>query len=170
MAMKHMRWIMALAMASTSAGAVTPKPPVKALPNPGQVAPAVAAPTPVVPFPQAMILIRSSLSALQQANETGDYNVLYGLGAKGFQDANPPQKLGQTFAALRPYNINSVLVLEPQFTQLPVLDKDGLLVMAGYFTNEGYRINFQLAYQAEGDHWKLFGISAGVQQVPAAAN
>ncbi len=171
--MKNAAWIMVMALVATSAGAVTPpapaKPPVKSLPDPAQIQAAPpAAVTPVLPFPQAMILIRSSLSALQQADETGDYNVLYALGAKGFQQANPPQKLGQTFAALRAYNINSVLVLEPQFTQVPVLDKDGLLVMAGYFVSEGYHINFQLAYQAEGDHWKLFGISAGLQPAPAA--
>ena len=171
------QWIagLALSLLATSAGAVTPpaqtaaKTPAKPLPNPGAVAAPAAPIQPVLPFPQAMILIRSSLSALQQADETGDYNVLYGLGAKDFQQNNPPQKLGQTFAALRSYNINSVLVLEPEFTQVPVLDQNGLLVMAGYFTSDGYRINFQLAYQAENDHWKLFGISAGVQAAPAAA-
>ena len=170
------RWIagLALSLLATSAGAVTPaKPPVhapaKPLPNPAQVVAPAAQPAPVLPFPQAMILIRSSLLALQQADETGDYDVLYGLGAKSFQQANPPQKLSQTFAAMRPYNINSVLVLEPEFTQVPVLDKDGLLIMAGYFNGDGYRINFQLAYQPENDHWKLFGISAGVQPVPPAA-
>ena len=60
--------------------------------------PATAAAQPALPFPQAMILIRSALTALQQADETNDYSVLNALGSTSFRTANPPARLAQTFA------------------------------------------------------------------------
>ena len=120
---------------------------------------------------QVLMLVRSSLTALQQANQTGNYDVLYALGSSEFQKANTPQKLNDAFAALKPYNLISVEVLEPQFTQGPGLDKDGRLFMAGYFVNDGYRITFQLMFTKEDNRWKMLGISAGLQSdTPAKAN
>lgn len=118
---------------------------------------------PPIGYPQALILIRSALAGVEQANEAGDYNVLYATGAKGFQHTNPPARLAQIFSPLRPYNLNSVLVLEPQFTQQPTLTANGMMSMAGYFTSGGYHINFQLIYAPEDKRWKLFGVSVGVE-------
>ncbi len=123
---------------------------------------------PVLPYPQALILIRSALSSLQDADDTGNYDVLYQLGAQGFQTANPPQKLAATFAGVRGYNLKSVLVLEPQFTQVPQLDANGMMSMSGFFISDSYRINFSLIYAPQDKQWRLFGLSAGVQ--PAAGN
>lgn len=135
-----------------------------------QAAPAAPAtqpqPAPALPFPQALILIRSDLVALEQANETGIYATLAALGTQRFQADNPPQKLAQTFAPLRNYNLNSVLVLEPKFTQLPQLRADHSMAMAGFFTSDGYRINFQLAYAAEKGRWRLAAINVGIQSAP----
>ncbi|MEO9133119.1 MAG: LuxR C-terminal-related transcriptional regulator [Sphingomonas sp.] len=58
----------------------------------------------LIGYLQALILIRTSLAAVQQANETNDYEVLFRLGAKGFQSASPPAQL---FAPLRAYNLNA---------------------------------------------------------------
>jgi hypothetical protein len=142
--------------------------PVAAVPATAQVAPARAAPAPAQPqpalaFPQALILIRSDLIALEQANETGIYATLAALGTQRFQADNPPAKLAQTFAPLRNYNLNSVLVLEPKFTQLPQLRADHSMAMAGFFTSDGYRITFQLAYAAENGRWRLAAINVGIQ-------
>ncbi|MDH7975258.1 hypothetical protein QH494_23990 [Sphingomonas sp. AR_OL41] len=129
-------------------------------------APAQAAAQPALPFPQALILIRASLTALEQANETGIYATLGALGTQRFQADNPPQKLAMTFAPLRDYNISSVLVLEPKFTQLPQLRPDSSMAMAGFFVSDGYRINFQLAYAAEKGRWRLAAINVGIQSQP----
>lgn len=44
-----------------------------------------------------LILIRSSLLAVDQANKTGNYTVLRDLGAPGFQAANTATQLGEIF-------------------------------------------------------------------------
>lgn len=141
-----------------------------AVPATAQTAPARTAPAaqqqPALPFPQALILIRSDLVALQQANETGIYATLAALGTQRFQAENPPAKLAQTFAPLRNYNLNSVLVLEPKFTQLPQLRPDHSMAMAGFFTSDGYRITFQLAYAPENGRWRVAAINVGIQSAP----
>jgi hypothetical protein len=145
----------------------SPKPysPTPAQPSAPAAVPAAtsAAAKPVINYPQALILTRSSLIALQQANETGDYSVLYALGSAGFQQVNSPEKLAQIFAPLRQYNLGAVLVLEPVFDQPPYIDANGMLTMTGAFNVKGYHINFRLIYAPQAGHWRLFGISANIK-------
>ena len=124
---------------------------------------------PALPFEQAMILIRSSLSALQQANETRNYTVLQAIGARSFQIANPPARLEQIFASLQNYNLSSVLVLEPKFTSLPQVGANGVLAMKGFFVSGAYRIGFDLGYAPDGGHWRLAAINVDVTSEQPAA-
>ena len=68
-----------------------------------------------------IILIRSSLIALDQANKTGNYTVLRDLGAPNFQATNTAARLGDIFAALRrdKVDLSGVAALDPQLTLLP---------------------------------------------------
>ena len=63
----------------------------------------------------ALILIRSTLIALDHANRTGNYTVLRDLGAPGFQTANTAARLSEIFANLRAQNadLSGVAVIEP---------------------------------------------------------
>ena len=157
--MRHMIPIMAaLALIAAPAGAEKTKP----IPTPTTP---VAAPAPSSPigYPQALILIRTSLAAVEQANETNDYDVLFKLGAQGFQSANPPAKLAQLFAPLRPYNLNAAMVLEPKFIEAPHLLPDQKLAMKGVFDVQGKQILFSLIFTPEAGHWRLFGIGVQVR-------
>jgi len=140
--------------------------------SPAQTAPSAASPpranTPVIGLPQALILVRSHLAALQAADQTGDYRVLYEMGAHDFQTANPPDKLAGIFARLRTYNLNAVLIDTPVFYQAPFIDPAGRLNMKGYFLKDGYRLDFLLIFQIEQGAWKLFGIGADVSAGPPA--
>ena len=145
----------ALALIPIGAHAADPRKPA---------APAAAAsnpaPQPPIPYNLALILIRAHLAALQQADETGNYQVLAQLGSASFQAVNPPQKLAQMFAPLRAYNINAVLVTEPKFTELPHLNGEGLLAMRGQYALDGKLLQFTLIFQPEGGRWRMFGIGA----------
>ena len=162
--MKNLSFVAALAAALVLAGSAGAQTAQQAPAQP----PAAAAAQPALPFAQAMILIRSALTALQQANETNNYVVLNALGSTGFRTANPPARLAQTFAGIRQYNLASILVLEPQFTQLPQINAQGQLTMEGFFLADGYRIAFRLIYVPENSRWRLFGLSAGVTPVTPA--
>ena len=52
-----------------------------------------------------LILVRSSLLALDQGNKTGNYTVLRDIGAPGFQ-SNSAARLGEIFAKLRNDNLD----------------------------------------------------------------
>jgi len=159
--MRHMMAMMAaLALMAGPAGATK----TKVVPAPTPAGPA-AVPAPAGPpigYPQALILIRTHLAAVQQANETSDYDVLFRLGARGFQAANPPARLAQIFAPVRAYNLNAAMVLEPKFIEAPHLLADQKLAMKGVFDVQGKHIEFGMIFTAEEGRWRLFDIAVQV--------
>jgi len=110
-----------------------------------------------------VILVRSAILALDQANKTGNYTVLRDLGAPGFQ-ANSAARLGEIFAKHRAEGIDlgGAAVLEPQLTLLPQIEPGGMLHMAGFFPSAPMQVNFELLYAPVDRQWKLFGISVNV--------
>ena len=118
----------------------------------------------------ALILIRSALIALDQANKTGNYTVLRDLGAPAFQ-TNTDARLAEIFAAQRKDNLDlsAVLVLEPQLTVLPQIEANGMMRMAGFFPSAPTQINFELVYAPVNRQWRLFGISVALGQATPMA-
>jgi hypothetical protein len=117
-----------------------------------------------------LILVRSALLALDQANKTGNYTVLRDLGAPAFQ-ANTPARLGEIFAKLRNDNLDlsGVAVIDPQLSLLPQIESTGMLHMTGFFPSIPTQVNFDLAFAPVNGQWRLFGISVSIgQSAPAA--
>ena len=112
----------------------------------------------------ALILIRTTLVALQQANQTGNYNVLYGISAPDFQGVNTPERLSQIFANLRAkaFDLSGVVVLEPQFTVLPELYANGVMRMAGFFPSVPMQVSFDLQFIGVQGQWRLDAINVNV--------
>jgi hypothetical protein len=146
-----------------------------AMANPAKVASAVVPPNAQIqmPPPEAMIImIRSSLVALSQANTTNNYQVLSALGSNNFRQANPPARLAQLFAPFRNNNIDlaPVVFVTPQLSQQPKIE-DGKLRLAGYFPTQPMRVNYDLVFEPAAGVWKLFGLSVNLDSVvkPAMA-
>lgn len=97
-----------------------------------------AQPPPPAPKPAqidrngVLMLVRSSLLALDHANKTGNYTVLRDIGAPGFQ-ANSAARLGEIFAKLRNDNLDlsGVAVIDPQLSLLPQIEANGRLLSVG---------------------------------------
>jgi hypothetical protein len=117
-----------------------------------------------------MILIRSALLALDQANKTGNYTVLRDLGAPGFQN-NTAAHLGDIFAKLRNDNLDlsGVAVIDPQLSLLPQIESNGMMHMAGFFPSVPSQVNFDLLFAPVSGQWRLFGISVSIGQMAPAA-
>src|SRR5262252_10064156 len=154
----------ALAVAGTSGVAQEskqePKPPPGARP-----------PTPApIDRNGVLILIRSTLFALDHANKTGNYTVLRDLGSPGFQ-TNTAARLAEIFASQRKDNIDlsGVVVLDPQLTLLPQIEANGMMHMAGFFPSVPTQVNFELAYAPVGGRWRLFALSVSFGQAAPAA-
>jgi hypothetical protein len=117
-----------------------------------------------------LILIRSALLALDQANKTGNYTVLRDLGSPKFQ-VNSAAQLAEIFAQQRRDNIDlsGVAVIDPQLTLLPQIEANGMMHMAGFFPSVPTQVNFELLYAPVDGRWRLFalGVSFG-QAMPTA--
>jgi hypothetical protein len=117
-----------------------------------------------------LMLIRSSLLALDHANKTGNYTVLRDLGAPGFQ-SNSAARLAEIFAKLRADNLDlsGVAVIDPQLSLLPQIEANGLMHMAGFFPSVPTQVNFDLLFAPVNGQWRLFGISVSIGQSGPAA-
>ncbi|MBZ9857356.1 hypothetical protein LB566_26550 [Mesorhizobium sp. CA13] len=110
-----------------------------------------------------LILTRSALLALDQANKTGNYTVLRDLGSPNFQ-ANSAAQLGDIFASQRKQalDFSAVAVLEPQLTLLPQIEPNGMLHMAGFFPSVPLQVNFELLFEPMNRQWKIYGVSVNL--------
>jgi hypothetical protein len=140
---------------------------------PAQAPQQAAAPKPAqIDRNGVLILIRSTLIALDEGNKTGNYTVLRDLGAPGFQN-NSAANLAEIFAAQRRDNVDlsGVTVLEPQLSLLPQIEANGMLHMAGFFPSVPTQVNFELVFAPVEGIWRLFGISVNLgQAAPSAPN
>jgi hypothetical protein len=117
-----------------------------------------------------LMLIRSTLLALDQANKTGNYTVLRDLGAPGFQ-VNNAARLAEIFANQRgdKLDLSGVAVIDPQLSLLPQIEPNGLLHMAGFFPSVPSQVNFELLFAPVEGQWRVFGVSLSVgQSAPVA--
>lgn len=110
-----------------------------------------------------LIMVRSTLLALDHGNKTGNYTVLRDLGAPGFQ-SNTAARLAEIFASQRRDNIDlsGVAVIDPQLSLLPQIEANGMMRMAGFFPSVPTQVNFDLIYAPVSGQWRLFGISVNL--------
>jgi hypothetical protein len=142
-----------------------------------QPVPAAAASS--VPMPSEIEMARlvwSTMSAVGQANETGNYSVLRDLAAPGFQIANDQSKLTQIFAGLRAsgVDLSVTLLATPIYRSPPRMVQPGTLQLVGTFGLRPQSVNFEMLYQWVGGKWRLFGvavvpISTAIVPPPATA-
>ena len=117
------------------------------------------------------LLIQTNMVALSQAMLTGNYTVLHALGAPGFQQANSPQKLADTFAGLRAKNIDltPIILFPPILQQQPIMDEHGMVHVTGFYNTQPQQVHFDMLFQPVAGIWRLFSISAGVAPAQAVS-
>ena len=117
------------------------------------------------------LLIRTSIIALNHANQTGNYTVLQNLGAPAFRAGNDSARLAQIFAALRErhLDLSPILYFTPKLLRAPIVGPDGLLRMAGFFPTSPERVNFELVFQQIDGQWRIFGIGVTTSRADATA-
>jgi hypothetical protein len=111
-----------------------------------------------------LILIRSTLHALDLSNKSANYTILREISAPGFAAVNDAARLSASFRSQRDRNLDfsGVLVYEPTMTTMPEIDKNGMLRFAGYFPSASSQINFEMIFAPVSGRWKLFGLAADV--------
>ncbi|HWK39360.1 MAG TPA: hypothetical protein VNR88_10635 [Hyphomicrobium sp.] len=149
------------------------------LPVPGLLAqapvtPIAVAETSTQQLPDAYklnMLIRTTLIALSQANQTGNYSVLRDLGTPQFQASNTDARLGEIFATLRNRGIDfsPILFFDPKLVRPAAIQPNGMLRMTGYIDTRPERVLFDMGFELINSQWRLSAIIVDMQTPPAAA-
>jgi hypothetical protein len=118
-----------------------------------------------------MILIRTTLIALDHANRTGNYTVLRDIGSPGFREANDPARLAELFADLRKRGLvlAPISVVDATLTSRPALDANNMLRLTGFFETRPEEVNFDLLFEFVNGSWRLFGLGIGTSQAKEVA-
>jgi hypothetical protein len=143
-------------------------PPATSEAKPGPKAAGTSATT--VSAETVLLLIRSALLTLNDAQQTGNYTVLRDRGAASFRNRNNAAQLSRIFSSLtvRGIDLSSTAILTPNMQSTPVIGSDGRLRIQGYFPGDPVRIDFDLMFEAVGGIWHIYALS--VAPVVADAN
>jgi ribosomal protein L12E/L44/L45/RPP1/RPP2 len=118
---------------------------------------------------QLAALIKSTIMALQQANQTGNYSVLRDLGTPVFRERFDLAQLTAIFSNLRSRNINlsPVLFLAPNLTRQPELTEGNQLRIVGDFPTQPLKIQYEMLFLQIDGVWRIDGLA--VDAVPQSA-
>ena len=113
------------------------------------------------------LMIKGAVMALHQANVTGNYSVLRDLGTPVFREQFDQIALAAAFANLRARKVNlgAALLVAPNLTKNPELNKNGELVLVGDFPTQPLQIHFELAFVQLDTAWRIAGMA--IDAVPA---
>jgi hypothetical protein len=122
---------------------------------------------------QLVGLIKSTIMALQHANQTGNYSVLRDLGTPVFRERFDQAQLTAIFSNLRSRSVNlsPVLFLAPNLTKQPELTEGNQLRIVGDFPTQPLKIQYEMLFLQIDGVWRIDGlaIDAVPQQSTAAA-
>ncbi|RWL83514.1 MAG: hypothetical protein EOR67_04565 [Mesorhizobium sp.] len=170
--MRTVTILLAAAMLAVCAAAPSLAQTQTQVPAPGKKKAAPTAPAPTAPaWPanaaQAIYLARSTMMALQQAVETGNFTVLRDMGSPGFRAQNTAADLAIRFQALRQSgaDLTAVAVVAPQLSTPPFLDPQKQLHLVGLFPTQPLEIDFDLSFENVDNRWRISAI--GVTTAPA---
>jgi hypothetical protein len=128
---------------------------------PAEKAPLIGTPTVAMPDAYKLnMLVRTTLIALSQANQTGNYSVLRDLGTPEFQSMNTDARLGEIFSSLRVRNLDfsPVIFFDPKLIRPAAIQPNGLLRLTGYIDTRPERILFDLGFEFVQGQWRLAAV------------
>lgn len=120
--------------------------------------------------PEISMLIRTTLVALHQANQTGNYTVLRDLGAARFRAENDAARLAGLFAPFRERRIDlgPAVLFDARLDAPPLLTTEGVLRMKGHVPTSPQEIVFDLTYRFEHGGWRVASVNVALRMAAAA--
>jgi hypothetical protein len=117
-----------------------------------------------------IMLVKSTILAVQHANATGNYSVLRDLGTPVFRERFDQAKLTAIFANLRTRGVNltPVIMLPVNWTKQPEITPQGQLHLAGIVPSQPLQVQFELLFLQLDGVWRLDGIAIDAVPPPAA--
>ncbi len=120
---------------------------------------------------QLAALIKSTIMALQHANQTGNYSVLRDLGTPVFRERFDLAQLTAIFSNLRSRSVNlsPVLFLAPNLTKQPELTEGNQLRIVGDFPTQPLKIQYEMLFLQIDGVWRIDGLAVDAVPQQAAA-
>jgi hypothetical protein len=131
---------------------------------------ALAARNPAIPNDYKLVmLIKTTIIAVNQANMTGNYTLLRDLGTPDFQRSNNATRLAEAFASLRQRNLDlaPILFITPKLAGPPSLQQNGSIRLTGLIPSSPEQVHFDFAFLQVDGQWMLDGISLAMVQPKA---
>ena len=121
---------------------------------------------------QLVTLIKSTIMAVQHANQTGNYSVLRDLGSPVFRERFDQARLTAVFANLRSrgVNLSPVLFLAPNLTKQPEMTEGNELHVVGDFPTQPLQIQYEMLFLQLDGVWRLNGLAVDAVPVQLSAN
>lgn len=118
------------------------------------------------PFTQEVI-IKATLLTFNDANVTGNYDVMHAKLSKPFRDKYSPKQLADAFKAFRDNRIDfDLIVAKPPVTsQAPRVTDNGVLMLYGYFDTTPSRVHYELEFIMSDGEWKPIRINVQLKKV-----
>jgi hypothetical protein len=149
--------------ATKAAAPEAPPDPTKAQARMGEPSAATQPAAAIAPIPDVaglVVLIRNTIVALDQANDTGNYSIVREIASPALHADHTPARLSEIFTELRTgkVDLGTAAVINPRLNQDPAIDGSGMLRLVGFFPLAAGQVDFELAYQLVDGRWRLFGI------------
>ncbi len=119
----------------------------------------------------AAMVVKSTVIALQHANQTGNFTVLHDMGTPVFRERFDATRLAATFSGLRARGINltPALMLQPVLEKPAEVNAQKQLHLVGYFPTQPLQIRFEMVFLQIDGVWRVDGLAVDAQGAQTAA-
>lgn len=108
-------------------------------------------------------MVKTTLLTLNDANLTGNYDVLFAKMAKPFRDRFTADTLKQAFKSFAGHHIDVIAAMPITSSSRPEIGSRGELMLRGYFDTTPARLSYQLDFAVSEGEWKPVTIDVKVK-------
>ncbi len=129
--------------------------------------PVAAQPVPIPLMQEA--LIKATLMTFNDANVTGNYDVLHAKLSKPFREQFPPARLKEAFKVFADNNVDFKVVVAktPIAKQEPNVSDKGVLSLYGHFDTTPNHVYYELEFIMSDGEWKPTKINVNIRKPDA---
>ncbi len=109
------------------------------------------------------VMVKTSLLTFNDANLTGNYDVLYAKMGKPFRDKFTADALKQAFKVFAGRHLDAIAAMPIVSTSPPKLAGNGGLMLRGYFDTKPSRLSYELDFAVSEGEWKMIAIDVKVK-------
>lgn len=114
--------------------------------------------------------MKVALLTLNDANLTGNYDVLHAKMARPFRERFSAATLKQAFATFAGHHIDAIAGMPIVSTEGPRIGDNGALLLRGHFDTTPSRLSYSLDYAMSEGEWKLITIDVKVRSLQTNAS